>query len=144
MAGLFDTVLSRIPVYEGFRAAPYQDTRGKWTIGMGTRLKDGFDPAMRVTEDQAKETMTGDLSRIMTSLDAAKPAWRQYPPETQEALLDMAYNMGTSGLMKFEKMFAALDAGDAGTAAAEVRNSNYFTQVGNRARENAARVGTGK
>ena len=46
------------------------------------------------------------------------PEVRAYPDHIQEALLDLAYNLGPAGLMKRESLIAAAREGDWETAAA--------------------------
>jgi GH24 family phage-related lysozyme (muramidase) len=46
------------------------------------------------------------------------PDVRAYPDHIQEALLDLAYNLGPAGLMKRESLIAAARKGDWETAAA--------------------------
>jgi GH24 family phage-related lysozyme (muramidase) len=75
--------------------------------------------------------------------------YTELPRGTQIVLQDMAYNMGVgtykkSGLLKFEKMIAALNKGDFNTAALEVMDSDYGRGVTrNRALRNAAIVRRG-
>jgi GH24 family phage-related lysozyme (muramidase) len=45
------------------------------------------------------------------------PEVRAYPDHIQEALLDLAYNLGPAGLMKWESLIAAVRKGDWETAA---------------------------
>ena len=52
-------------------------------------------------------------------------------------MLDMAYQMGVGGLLKFEKMLAAIACEDYETAADELLDSNYARQTPNRAKRNA-------
>lgn len=57
------------------------------------------------------DVFSGRLSQILPSLN-------QYPEPAQEALFDMAYNLGIAGLLKFHKMFAAIEARQWDAAAA--------------------------
>jgi len=52
----------------------------------------------------------------------------------QNVLIDMAYNMGITGLLKFRKMLAALERGDYEAAAKEMKNSFWAEQVKDRAK----------
>lgn len=52
-------------------------------------------------------------------------------------IFDMAYQMGVNGLLKFEKMLAAIDEEDYETAADELLDSNYARQTPERANRNA-------
>lgn len=56
------------------------------------------------------------------------------PEDVQRALGNLAYNIGVSGVLGFRKMLAALKVGDRATAAAELLDSKYATQVPRRAK----------
>jgi lysozyme len=47
--------------------------------------------------------------------------------------MDMAFNMGVPRLCKFKRMWAAIYDGDYTTAAVEMLDSRWATQVGTRA-----------
>ena len=79
------------------------------------------------------EADENDIEKFIDQMDAQMPGWRDYPENTQLALANMAFQMGISGLIKFEKMFAALDEGDYNTAADEALDSLWARQTPNRA-----------
>ena len=103
-AGAVSAVAERIRVEEGFRGAPYEDTRGNSTIGYGTKL-----PITKAEGAWLLETRLAD-----THARLAK-AWEPYEgqnPARQHALLDMAYELGVEGLLGFHDMLAALERED--------------------------------
>jgi GH24 family phage-related lysozyme (muramidase) len=53
-----------------------------------------------------------DLSQSFAGYDS-------YPLPVKQALLDMVYNLGLEGLLKFKKLKASVEAGDWATAAAQ-------------------------
>jgi GH24 family phage-related lysozyme (muramidase) len=63
--------------------------------------------------------LLNDIERFASQLAAALPKWASYPEPAQEALFDMAYNLGLAGLLKFHQMLAAADNGQWATAAAQ-------------------------
>jgi GH24 family phage-related lysozyme (muramidase) len=64
--------------------------------------------------------LVADVTRFEALLAAAFPDWNSYPEPAQEALFDMAYNLGISGLQKkFPNMMAAVHAGQWDVAAAQ-------------------------
>jgi lysozyme len=72
-ATALDIATSLVCGFEGFRAAPYQDTAGVWTIGYGsTRWLNGapvthnYPPL--VTEDIARQMMAQELEPIVNSV----------------------------------------------------------------------------
>ena len=116
---------------EGCSLQAYQDTEGWWTIGFGRLIDKRKGGGISMAE--AEDLLENDIEKFIDQMDAQMPGWRDYPENTQLALANMAFQMGISGLMKFEKMFAALDEGDYNTAADEALDSLWARQTPNRA-----------
>ena len=55
------------------------------------------------------------------------------PDEVYDILLNMSFNLGQTGLLKFKKMWAAIEVEDWATAAVEMEDSKWFKQVKSRA-----------
>ena len=53
-------------------------------------------------------------------------------PARQLVLINMAYNLGVEGLYEFKDMWAAIEAGNFDLAAAEMLDSLWAEQVGDR------------
>lgn len=112
---------------EGLRLKPYVDTVGKMTIGVGHNLTD-----KGITEEQAYLLLDADIAEVQQAL--AGFAWfSQLDSVRQGAMLNMAFNLGVSGLLHFPNMISALSRGDWPTASQEMMNSLWATQVGQRA-----------
>lgn len=62
------------------------------------------------------------------------------PANVQRALGNMAYQLGVSGVLRFQKMLDALGAGDRETAADEALDSKWAKQTPNRAKRVAALI----
>ena len=60
--------------------------------------------------------------------------------QTREALLDMSYQLGVSGLERFTDMLRALKAGDCDAAQAAALDSDWARQTPARAASVAARL----
>ncbi|MBL4664245.1 MAG: hypothetical protein JKY22_12005 [Flavobacteriaceae bacterium] len=60
--------------------------------------------------------------------------WIELSGVRRAVLIDMAYNLGLSGLLKFRRMLAAMEVRDFDKAAIEMENSRWFNQVGNRSK----------
>lgn len=124
-----DLVESELMLDEGFRSRPYLDTATppRVTIGFGRNLTD-----KPLTKAEGLFLLRNDLLDAVHELDARLPWWRGLDDVRGAVLINMAYNLGGARLMGFVKMLAALRAGDYATAAAEGRDSQWFTQVGGR------------
>jgi GH24 family phage-related lysozyme (muramidase) len=73
----------------------------------------------RMADADIDALLAADLTRFEASLAAELPNWNTYPEPAQEALFDMAFNLGLAGLKKFPSMLAAVDAGQWDVAAAQ-------------------------
>jgi GH24 family phage-related lysozyme (muramidase) len=73
----------------------------------------------RMSDDAITALLAADIAQFSADLDNQLPPWNTYPEAAQEALFDMAYNLGIGGLLKFKKCLAACAAGDWTTAAAQ-------------------------
>ena len=119
--------------HEGVRIYPYLDSVGKLTIGVGRNLSDrGLHPE---EIDLLYET---DIKLAEDILDGLFDNWRHFPRPVRHGLVSMAYNLGGPRLAGFEKMRAALRAGDFATAATEARDSRWARQLPSRAKEISA------
>lgn len=123
---------------EGLRLKPYRDSVGKLTIGVGRNLED-----VGISEQEAMVMLDADISKSLT--DAQTFHWfHNLDSVRQDVLVDMIFNMGLVRVLGFHKMLAALQAGDWNTAANEMLDSKWATQVGNRALELAKMIRTGE
>ena len=121
-------IISDLERDEGVRLKPYLDTVGKTTIGIGRNLTDNG-----ITAAEAKMLLQNDLFRVANELDRVAPWWREMSQVRQNALVNMAFNLGLPRLLKFKKMMVALENGNFETAWAEAMGSKWAAQVGERA-----------
>lgn len=123
------TVLKAMLVkHEGLKLKPYKCTAGKLTIGVGRNLDD-----VGISEDEARDLLDNDINRLHAAIPAVIPCFGSLDEARQHVLLDMAFNLGLSGLGKFAKFRAALEARDFEGAAREMLASAWAGQVGERA-----------
>lgn len=119
----------QIKRHEAQRLKPYQDTVGKTSIGYGRNLDD-----VGISVLEAEMLLDHDIERAVRGLDRELPWWRDLDELRQEALIEMAFNLGIGGLLTFHFMLCALKDGRYGDAAAEALDSKWHRQVGRRAR----------
>lgn len=117
---------------EGWRQKPYRCTAGKLTIAYGRNLED-----VGISRDEAEMMLLNDIRKAAADLDFAMRWWRDLSDVRQEALCDMAFNLGLPRLSGFRRMLAALQAERWQDAAAECLDSKYARDVGQRAERNA-------
>lgn len=123
---------------EGLSLKPYRCTSGKLTIGIGRNLDD-----FGITEAEAICLEENDIARAVEACRRLFPSWDSMTDARQEALANMAFNLGENGLAKFKQMRAAIEAGDWHTASQAVLSSRYAYQVGDRAKRIAAALVNG-
>ena len=116
--------------HEGLQLKPYMDSSNKLTIGVGRNLDD-----TGISRDEALLLLHNDINRVETGLDKTIPWWRNLSENRQKVLVSMAFNLGLDGLMRFNRMLAALQDGDYSAAAEEMLASKWAAQVGVRAVE---------
>jgi len=118
---------------EGFRGENYLDSLNIPTIGYGTKLP--------LSEAEAELILSFRLNQKISQLLEAKPIVMTLSLERQEVLFSLAYQLGTNGLLRFKRMWAAIENHDFATASAELLDSKYATQTPNRANKNAKILG---
>lgn len=124
--------------------------KAKKTIGVGFNLE--RDGAKKIIEDLGlnyKEVLKGKksltLTQVINLFDAdLKAAFRdaraviknfdELSDTRQMILVDMAFNTGRQGLSEFKKMVNAIELKQWDKAAAEMKDSDWYKQVGRRAR----------
>ena len=133
-----DALRVQLTAHEGLRRFPYTDSVGKLTIGVGRNLTDRgiTDAEARYLLDNDILTAVGDLQALVwfPALDSVR----------QRVFIDLAFNLGISRLKGFVKMLDAVSRQDWPTAAAELLDSTYATQVGQRAQTLAAMLVSGR
>jgi lysozyme len=115
---------------------PYRDSvrnekypRGILTIGIGRNLED-----TGISTGEAYYLASNDVEAKTADLDEHLPWWRGLDDARQRVLINMCFNMGIHRLLKFKNMLAALRRGDLVEAAKEMENSDWYGQVGPRAK----------
>jgi lysozyme len=113
---------------EGLRFKIYLDTVGKSTIGVGRNLSD-----VGISREEAMIMLDNDITAATTALDATFPWWRGMNDVRQNAIVNMAFNLGIHRLAGFKLALAAMEKGDYAEAANQMEHSEWYTQVGGRA-----------
>lgn len=131
-------VYQLIKRHEGLRLKPYTDTEGHLTIGYGRALN-----IAGISAAEAEAMLQHDVADVVARLK--RFSWYRMLGEVRAAvLIDMAFNLGWLKLLGFEHFLGAVERGDFATAAAEMLDSAWARQVGNRAVELAQMMKTGQ
>lgn len=132
-----DALRQQLIAHEGLRLKPYTDTVGKLTIGCGRNLHD-----RGITEAEARYLLDNDIDSAIADL-LQFPWFSDMDPVRQRVFVDLCFNMGIVRLKLFTKMLDAVSRTDWPNAAAELLNSKYAQQVGQRAQTLATMLITG-
>ena len=127
-------VISQIKLHEGFRANPYPDPLHGWsvpTFGHGLTY---------ITEAESEFIVAQRIANIHRRLDRAIDFYGSAPEHIQHALVEMAYQMGVGGLLKFRNMLGALRAAKYREAYEHALCSRWARQTPNRAKTVAGKL----
>jgi len=118
--------------HEGLKLKPYTDTAGKLTIGVGRNLTDEG-----ITEDEAKLLLDNDINAVWAECcnHLSSFGFTAMNDVRQHALMDLVFNIGIAGVLKFEKMLAAVAKQDWDWASSELLDSRAYKEEPNRIAE---------
>ncbi len=131
------------------RHKTYRCTSGALTIGYGHNLDANPIPGVGegdvLYEDEARELLDQDVRAVARALDARLPWWRELNEPRQAVLLNMAFNMGVSGLLAFKNTLRAVREARWSDAKTGMLASRWAAQVkGRRAGPLARQMLTGQ
>ena len=150
------TIEEQLILHEGLRLEVYKCPAGCWTVGVGRNLEGkplrpdeqeyilgcrGLKPdevieileERGITKDEALFLLRRDIEDAIK--DLSNFDWfEDLDPVRKKAVIDMRYNLGPTRFRQFKRMIAALARGDYKAAAAEMRDSQWYHQVGNRSK----------
>lgn len=126
---------------EGRRKAVYQDHLGYWTIGVGRLVDARKGGGLR--DDEMDYLLRNDINDRIDALTRALPWFQNLDDARKGVLLNMAFQMGTDGLLAFKNTLAEIRAGDYSTASEMMLQSKWATQTPERAMRLAVQMKTG-
>lgn len=147
------TICQRLLIHEGLRLQPYYCSKKKLTIGVGRCIETNPFTAEEekvigdwrhgITKCSAMYLLQNDVKRIYKELKTKIIFFKELDDERQYALIDMAFNLGVSGLLRFNKMLEAIKNKKYHQASKECLDSKYAKDVGIRAKRIANTIATG-
>ena len=121
-------LVALLRLHEGVRRFPYRDTVGKLTVGAGFNLDD-----VGLYDEEIDFILDNRLRLVRTNLAKELPRFSSLDQVRQAVLIDMGYNLGVGGLLKFKRTLQSVEHGRYERAALEMLESKWATQVGRRA-----------
>lgn len=108
-------------LHEGLSLKPYRCATGNLTIGVGRNLED-----MGISREEALLLLDNDIARVRAEMAEAIPWYLQLTAPHRAVLEDIAFNLGTGGLLKLKEALALFQAGKFEKAARELFHSRAF------------------
>lgn len=121
------------------RFMPYRCPEGRLTIGYGRNLQD-----RGISQQEAERMLANDMAAVELALSDALPWFSALDPVRQDVLINMGFNLGIEGLLKFKDTLALVAQGRYVNAGDEMLRSHWAKQVGKRAKRLAEQMRTGK
>ena len=125
----------------------YPDTEGYLTAGIGHKLTEAelasgkYGKGIAVPQEQVDKWFKADLETANADVDALYKDIK-LDGTSREVLVNMAFNLGRTGLSKFEKMNEGFAAGDMKKVVREMKDSKWWGQVGDRSKRLAKQLET--
>ena len=114
-------------LHEGLELKSYTCSAGYITLGVGRNVEE-----LGITEDEARYLLDNDILRVTKELDNAMPWWRDMSEVRQRIVVDMVFNLGMSRFLNFKNAINAMQEEDWDEAAAQMLDSKWADQVGQR------------
>lgn len=128
---------------EGVKATAYQDHLGYWTIGVG-RLIDSRKPGAGLRPDEIDYLLRNDINDRVQALKNALPWFLALDEARCGVLVNMAFQLGTAGLLGFKSTLALIAAGKYAEAAEQMLKSRWAKQTPARANRLSEQMKTGE
>jgi len=135
MIKITDALKARVQDHEGLRTSVYLDTLGKKTVGIGHLVQphemERFAEGVEIPMDEIMEIFEMDLNRAAAGADMLiqENVGHDLPQHVGEVILEMVFQLGTTGVSKFKKFWKALRVKDWKKAAAEMKDSRWHSQT---------------
>ena len=128
---------------EGVRYTPYPDQFGNQTVGCVHKLVSGDSFIYPLTDPEVNTILNADIADKQDQI--APYAWFANLDSVRcGAITNMAFNVGTHGLLGFPHMISCLAKQDWQGAHDQMLDSVWATQVGDRATRLAIQILTGE
>ena len=125
--------------FEGKKRSVYKCPAGYATIGIGHKVKRGEDYlGLTLSDAQIESIFKRDITEAYVAAKTSVKDFDSLPHEVKLIICDMNYNIGKAGFRKFQKTIAACDARDWKTMAEQLRQSRWYLQTGNRAKNHVS------
>ena len=124
MAQISTALIDRVKRHEGFSPNPKQDG-ARWEIGYGHDINLPSDVQSPWVEEAASAQLTRDLNNAAYACTRQFSWFGQLSALRQEVMIEMVFQLGMDGVLKFSRMLMRLSNGDYAGAASEMLLSKW-------------------
>tara|TARA_R110000744_G_scaffold13935_2_gene40157 strand:+ start:39 stop:509 length:471 start_codon:yes stop_codon:yes gene_type:complete len=142
---MIDQLRSLLEQDEGIKHSIYLDHLDKPTTGIGhlikvTDVEFGDPVGTSVSADRVTELFNEDVKTCISDCRQLIFDFNGMPVSAQITAASLAFQLGVNRYSKFKKHLSAMDAGDWGEAAAQLRDSKLYRQTPERTERHAKRL----
>lgn len=131
MAELIANLVSALRRDEGERLTVYQDTLGVWTLGVGRNVDGAHGGG--ITKVESAYLLQNDITTKTAELEKRAPwIWQMSEPRIG-VFLNMAFQLGVEGLMKFNQTLRLAEQGEYFECSRQMLKSLWAQQTPERA-----------
>lgn len=113
--------------HEGVKTKPYRDSKGILTIGVGRNLE-----SIGLNIAEIDFLLENDMTKAERLATAAFPWFPRLSEDRQIVIGSLIFNMGLASVLEFRHTLVAIEKGDFDLATAELLNSKWRNDVGNK------------
>ncbi len=133
-----EVLIKQLEIDEGLVEAVYLDHLNLKTVGIGHLCRQGepeydMEVGDPVSRERINELFNEDVESVLSDCNRLYPDFDELPEEAKQIICNMMFNMGLGRLSAFKGMKRGVDARDWESAANEMVDSKWYTQVTNRA-----------
>ena len=135
----------QLEIDEGVVHEVYLDHLGYPTFGIGHLIRTddpehGSEVGTSISNDRVIDAFNADTESVMFDCQRLYQNFKSLPEEAQQIIANMMFNLGYPRLSKFKGMKAGVDSENWDRAADEMIDSQWYRQVGTRAKRLVERM----
>ena len=133
-----ESLLDRLRRHEGCSLVPYLDTTGNMTVGWGHKMESVSPSILEngITQDEADHLLEVDIEIAKNGVSRLPAMVLNNCNEVRRGvLIEMCFQLGYSGVLKFKRMLRAIQNNDFERAANEMVFSLWHEQTPGRCEE---------
>ena len=120
---------------EGCKYIIYKDSRGNNSVGIGHLLLPTDKVKKVYSEKDVRDFFNKDVAAAEIIARKQFTNFDSLSDDAKEIVVSLAFNLGSGGLSKFKNFKAAIVSKDFTRAAKELKDSNWYKQVGLRGKK---------